>query len=275
MNQATRRLRPLSCELSCLENADGSATFRSGSTQVLASVHGPIAPRLPHHEAFDGAQVSVAIKSCGTAAASAAATTTMHESEWSDLIRRVLEASIVLERYPRSVIQVVLTVLSSDGSVLGTCVHAAVSAVMDAGIELRFMPTAVACCCRHRRRQQQRLAPDDDRDRDSAAIVLLDPTSEQEQHPSNAGVVVLVVDDASKILASHTTAIATAKKKRSSSSAAVVTTSSAFGDSGGGIPLDTFLRCCEVAVSVRPAITAFWRTVVEQKVKRESQTLWS
>ena len=55
-------LRPLSCELSCLHRADGSSLWKSGSTHVLASVYGPMAPRLPSHEQ-DQAQVSVMIKS--------------------------------------------------------------------------------------------------------------------------------------------------------------------------------------------------------------------
>ena len=38
-------LRPLTCELSCLHRADGSALWKSGSTHVMAAVYGPLAPQ--------------------------------------------------------------------------------------------------------------------------------------------------------------------------------------------------------------------------------------
>lgn len=210
-------LRPLSCELSCLQNSDGSALFRSGSTHVLASVHGPIAPRLQQHEDSDKATISVIIKSGNLGST--------YEREWEDLMQKVLSEAIITEAYPRSVIQVVIQIMAADGSVLATAVNAAVSALLDAGIEMRFLPTAITCLV-------------DD-------TVRLDPSEEEEM---KGGIVVLVTAQ-EKVIASHTSNIK--------------------------VSVDKLLQCTTLANRASPAIVAFWRLAIEQKLNREAQTLWA
>lgn len=135
--RSSKTLRPLSCELASLKSCDGSATWKSGNTSVLASVHGPIAPRLAHQENAQEGVVSVVIKS-GVA-------TDTYEREWEAFLTSILTAAIIVSEYPRSVISITLQILNGDGSVLGSALHAAVSALMDAGISMNFLPTAVTC----------------------------------------------------------------------------------------------------------------------------------
>lgn len=175
-------LRPLSCELGTLHNADGSALWKSGSTQVLAAVHGPVAPRQPQHET-QKAKISIIIKS-GT-------TVNTLEREWEAFLTKALTACLVTEQYPRSVIQIVLQILSADGSVLGAALNGAVAALMDAGIAMKVLPVAVTC-----------LISEIDN-----STIQLDPSLEEEQV---GGVVVLVSESATpgKILACHTSGVA-------------------------------------------------------------------
>jgi ribonuclease PH len=124
-------LRPLSCELSTLHNCDGSAEWKSGKTNVLAAIHGPIASRLPHQERADRCVVSVSIKADWAV------------PDWEILVKRVLSCCIRCEQYPRCVISVVLQVLHSDGSELAAMIQAAVSALLDASIDMHVLPVAV------------------------------------------------------------------------------------------------------------------------------------
>jgi ribonuclease PH len=237
--RASNSIRPLSCELSCLQNADGSAQFSAGSTAALASVQGPVAPRLPQHENPGGAVVSVIVKSPSSSSSSSSSNRT-YELEWEQILTRVLFRAIVTELYPRTVIQIVVQILTIDGSVLAVVLHAAVSALMDAGIELRYLPTATTCL----------YVPTSGAGSSSSDSILLDPSAEEEQGRDSGTVVVVTQSgDEESVLAIHT--------------------------SNACLLAHSLLQCCKLAHRTSPAIVAFWRLVLKQKAAREAQTLWS
>lgn len=224
-------IRPLSCELACLQNADGSCLWKSGATSVLASVHGPIAPRLAHHES-ETATVSVVIKS---------GVDNLVTGEWEGFLKHMLSATVCLDDYPRCTIQVVLQILSADGSVLSAALHASVSALMDAGVAMKALPVAVTCL----------LPPTENTtDNDNPKKIHLDPCA-SEENAVGAGLVVLVSDSTNplKILGCQS--------------------------AGVRMSTDTLLQCCSVTEKANPAVTAFWRLAMEQKATREAKTLWS
>lgn len=171
-------LRPLSCELSTLRGAHGSALWKAGGTHVLAAVHGPQAPRQPQYE-LPQAVVSVCLKS-------ATGSVTL-EREWEDFLQHTLTACIVVQDYAASVIQVVIQILTDDGSVLGACLHATVAALMDAGIDMVSLPVATTCVV-------------DD------GPVRLDPTRDEEK---SAGTIVIASETPGKVLGCHTNGIQT------------------------------------------------------------------
>ena len=218
-------LRPLACELSCLHRADGSALWKSGSTHVLAAVYGPIAPQVMSKER-DEAIVSVLIKSGNPNQATL-------EYEWGEFLTNILSSCIDCAAYPRTVVEVVLQIIQADGSILSCLLHAAVAALMDAGVDLLSLPVATTCLVSGK-----------------SSAVQLDPISAEEQEEETS-VVVLVNENSQpdKILASHTV--------------------------GSDLSLDKLLSCVQVSARASPAVVAFWRLTVEQKVTRESQTLWS
>ena len=223
---------------------------------MMAAVYGPIAPQHMSRENASGAIVSVLIKSGknsstsnsgGNAGTSQGATSLLIEQEWVALLTNVLTAAIDTSQHPRTVIEIVLQIIQDDGSVLGCLCHAAVAALMDAGVELLYLPVATTCLVTT------------SSDNPTNSQHMLDPTlSEEEQE--NAAQVVIVTDPNSnqkdgkqqdpQILACHSIGSTT-------------------------ITIEQLLACIPLATYASPAVAAFWRLAVEQKVTRESQTLWS
>ena len=218
-------LRPLSCELSSLHRADGSAFWKSGATYVLAGVYGPLSPQSQTKEG-QKAVVSVVIKSPGQSVEALV-------YEWTEFLSNILSSCIDCEKYPRAVVQVVLQIIQADGSLLASLLHASVAALMDSGVDLLYLPVATTCLVK--------------RGEDS---IRLDPT-EAEEVEANSTLLVLVNQhrNTEKLLGSHTT--------------------------GLGLSFERFMLCAHLASKVSPAILAFWRLAVEQKLTRESQTLWA
>ncbi|KAL3939491.1 MAG: hypothetical protein SGBAC_005797 [Bacillariaceae sp.] len=231
-------LRQLSCELSSLQRADGSALWKSGSTHVLGAVYGPIAPMNMAKEQEESI-VTVLIKSGKSDEVT---------DEHKTFLTKILTNCVDVQKYPQTVVQVVLQIIQSDGSSLACLLHAAVAALMDAGVDLLYLPVATTCLVvmNHDEAATTSSGPT------TASIIWLDPMAAEEQEDNDNAIVTLVNTSRqpTKILGSHT-----------------------IGTSG--ITLDQFLACQQVAAKACPAIPAFWRLAIDQKVQRESQTLWA
>lgn len=227
-------LRPLACELSCLNRPDGSSLWKSGSTHILAAVYGPVAPQNMNNEE-DVGQVSVVIKS-------GMAENITYEYEIGKFITEILSSCIDVSIFPRCIIEVVLQIIQSDGSLLSCLLHAAVAALMDAGVDLLYLPVATTCLVRTTIVGNNKKINNN---------IWLDPSSAEEQEERDSSILVLVNEQRKpdRILGSHTV--------------------------GPGVSLDELLACVQISSKACSAIPAFWRLAMEQKLNRESQTLWS
>lgn len=309
-NRKPSTLRPLAAELSPLHRSDGSASLKCGNTHILAAVQGPIAPRIPNRERYDRGIVSVAFSkglvmmsnaasgggnstSAGVvqdgdtkddvASKSTNAMTSLSvplpsgggatERELEYFLRDALSSCIMLERYPRCVIQVVIQIVQADGSVLGTAVNCAVMALMDAGIAMRGLAVAATCVAINKS-----LTMDiDTSDTNEKVTIWLDPTAEEESGEGH-GMVVIVVD-ASKIPKQSTSSSVTSISNdmdqvelNAEQDDANIITSFTYG---APLSLDGLLSSIESSKQSCAAFTAFMRLAVEQKVQKEEQTLWS
>lgn len=236
-------LRPLSADMSCLHRADGSAQFASGNTTIMAAVHGPQTPKIQARENYKKGIVSVVFKQgpkhllCHG----------MKDTEIEILLANILSSCILLEEYPRSIIEVVIQVLQSDGSVLSVAMNAAVLACIDAGISMSTVPVGTLCL----------VDPDD--------TILLDPSSDEEQQLtqqiSPAGTTKLTPPSLVFVVTSGGTG-------KDSGIFAIIT-------AGPSISHETFLKCVETSQLAGRAVVEFIRMVIEQKVERESNTLWA
>lgn len=235
-------LRQLSCELSSLQRADGSALWKSGSTHVLGAIYGPIAPMNMAKEQEESI-VTVLIKSGKSDEVT---------DEHKTFLTKILTNCIDVKQYPQTVVQVVLHIIQSDGSSLACLLHAAVAALMDAGVDLLYLPVATTCLVLMKKNHRHHDTATVSSGPTTASIIWLDPMAAEEQEDNDNAVVTLVNNSRqpTKVLGSHT-----------------------IGTSG--ISLDQFLACQQVAAKACPAIPAFWRLAMDQKVQRESQTLWA
>lgn len=232
-------LRPLSSSLSMLTRADGSAKFSCGQTSILAAVFGPIAPRIEAHAHMSRAKISVVIskRSCLTH------NNTGNVQEMEFFVANALSACIMTEQYPRTIIEVVVEVLKGDGSILATTVNASVLALMDAGIMMRSLPIATTCVISNN------------------SIIKLDPTADEELEDGSASVVLVTESNIN----------AAAPMIKDGGNANLI------GSTTFGLCTtpEKFLACVEAASRASSAVVAFMRLALEQKLERESVTLWS
>jgi exosome complex component RRP46 len=269
-------LRPLSADISCLHRADGSAKFSSGNTCVLAAVYGPASPKSVMQENPCRGSVVVVFKhglkqqssqqrQQSSSSAVHGSTYGAKPSELEKIIGNSLETCILLEEYPRTIIEVVLQVLQADGSVLSVAMNAAVLACLDAGISMTTIPIGTTCLA----------SP-------SSGIggsVMLDPSSEEEQASqtikskstddksidASPTVVFLVTEVSSK-------AVTTEEGGNNNSSPGMI---ASFTSGAPMATPDTFFKCIDSAHKASRAVVEFIRMAIENKVERESSTLWA
>ncbi|KAL7467722.1 hypothetical protein ACHAXS_007965 [Conticribra weissflogii] len=286
-------LRPLSAELSPLHRSDGSASLKCGNTHIMAAVHGPIAPRVPNRERYDRGVVSVAFSkgslmtannsargSGGDGDAGASGEISANgmtplpvslpsgggatERELEYFVRDALSSCILLERYPRCVIQVVIQIVQADGGVLGSAVNCALLALMDAGVAMRGVPVASTCVVVDNLLDNKTgkgiMEVDGANESDSKDFVWLDPTAEEESGEGHA--VVVIVTDAAALSQN-------ANAEKSKSEEERIITSFTYGSS---LSLSGLVANTKQSSA---AMLAFMRLAVEQKVQREAQSLWA
>ena len=199
------------------------------------------------------------------------------EREMEYFIRDALSSCILLERYPRCVIQVVLQIVQADGSVLGSAVNCAVLALMDAGVAMRGLPVASTCVVVDNDVMSKAVTASAavivEEEKDNASVgttVWLDPTAEEESGEGHA-TVVLVTDMANSPSSKPSMFIRDVVDDDNDSSGGIIT-SMTFGSP---LSLKGLLSSAEYAKQSSAAMVAFMRLAIEQKVQREMQTLWS
>lgn len=264
--QSGGSLRPLAAEVSTLHRADGSASLSSGSTTVLAAVYGPAAPRNPSRERSDGAVVTVVFRhsssasdvSSGSASRAAYGAT---EREVERFLADAIAATVRTEAYPRTAIEVVVQIIKSDGSAVGTALNAAALALLDAGVEMVGLPIATTCLVLPDGESGNATTSSSADDGGGGSYGLrLDPCAEEES--SGEGAAVVIVTNSSKT--------ATGSDGNCGGGGGILSSMS-FGTTS----LESYLACVEGSARASKAVLAFLRLAVEQKVTREAQTLWS
>ena len=186
------------------------------------------------------------------------------ERELEHFLRDALSSCILLERYPRCVIQVVIQIVQADGSVLGSALNCAVLALMDAGIAMKGLPIASTCVVIGEYEKEEGGC----HDRKVGTTIWLDPTAEEESGEGHA-TVVLVTDMSAW---SQNASILHDDDDDDNDDSGGIITSMMFG---APISMKGLLVCAEATKQSSAATVAFMRLAIEQKVQRESQTLWS
>jgi len=133
------------CSMTVLPAADGSATFESGNTKVLAAAYGPRETRLRSDALHDRCTIKVEFSQAAFSSDQRRRRTKgdRRSLELGRVIQRALETVVMTDLMPRSQIDLNVVVLQSDGGVRAAAMNACVLALADAGVPLR--DTMAAC----------------------------------------------------------------------------------------------------------------------------------
>eukprot|EP00727_Mastigamoeba_balamuthi_P008420 m51a1_g420 putative exonuclease rrp41 (251) ;mRNA; f:16825-17664 len=137
--------RAVHCRVGVLERADGSAFFQQGNTMAIAAVHGPReSPRSrasPHDRATVNCEFSLATFSTRERRRRARDRKT---AELGAVIRQIFEGAIMTSLFPRSRIDIFVTVLQADGGVRSCAINAAALALAHAGVPMTDLVVSCA-----------------------------------------------------------------------------------------------------------------------------------
>ena len=138
-------MRPIKIELGVLKNADGSALFEMGNTKVIAAVYGPKEMHPRHLALPDRAVLRVRYHMTPFSTDKRKnPAPTRREIELSKVIREALESAILVDLFPRTVIDIFMEVLQADAGTRLVSLMAASLALADAGIPMRDLIAGVA-----------------------------------------------------------------------------------------------------------------------------------
>lgn len=128
-----------------LKNADGSAYIEFGDNKILAGVYGPRDIHPKHMANTDTGVLRCRYHmepfSVGERKNPAPS---RREIEISKVLKEALEPAVMLEKFPRTVVDVFVEVLQADGGSRCAALDAAAVALADAGIPMRDLVCACA-----------------------------------------------------------------------------------------------------------------------------------
>mmetsp|Transcript_13890 Transcript_13890/g.20264 ORF Transcript_13890/g.20264 Transcript_13890/m.20264 type:complete len:284 (+) Transcript_13890:97-948(+) len=130
------------------KHVSGSALVQMGLTVALASVRGPMECIRRSDELPDRAILDVTVRQAPFAPSNSDRryinpNTDRRLLEQSNLIKRAMEASILLHLHPKGRIEINVIVLADDGGRLCACINAVTLALIDAGVPMKDM----VCAC--------------------------------------------------------------------------------------------------------------------------------
>lgn len=161
-------LRPVKMKVDVVPSADGSAVVEMGNTKVIASVFGP-KPLHPKHLQnpekgvlrcyYDMMSFSVPERKRPGP--------TRRSTEISMVMRNALASTLLLEEFPKAVVDVFVEVYEANAGTRCASITAASLALADAGVPMRDLVSAVAVG-------------------KVGGKIVLDLTKEEEDHPEGA-----------------------------------------------------------------------------------------
>ena len=139
-------LRNIKIKVGVVERADGSCYIEWGKNKILVSVYGPKPVLMKHEEDPYEAIVKVHYEMATFSSAEKRGKPGQNRraKEISKIIKNVFENVIFLKEFPKTVIEIYITVLQSDGGTRTASVVGAALALIDAGIPVKGIVGAVA-----------------------------------------------------------------------------------------------------------------------------------
>ncbi|MEW5955503.1 MAG: exosome complex exonuclease Rrp41 [Candidatus Micrarchaeota archaeon] len=139
-------LRPLKIAAGVLKKADGSAMIEWGNNRILAAVYGPreVFPKHmtdPHKALINARYVMAPFSSLEEHGRSGP---NRRSIEISKVVKHVFENNVLVHQFPKTMINIDMEVLQSDGGTRVAAITAASVALVDAGIPVRDLVQGVS-----------------------------------------------------------------------------------------------------------------------------------
>jgi ribonuclease PH len=136
-------LRPFTVELGLVSEANGSAAVSTGGTKVIASVVGPTQPKYSRHELYDKAAIEVDVQIPAKTVVNGC-DIMQQKKKLQSLLLNAVEGCIDTKQFPRMLILFNVLVVSNDGGMIATAANSCILALLDAGIPMLHVPTAIS-----------------------------------------------------------------------------------------------------------------------------------
>ncbi len=138
-------LRPIKMKVGILENADGSAFIEWGKNKIIVAVYGPREIHPKHMAIPTQARLRCRYNMAAFSTSERKKPGPDRRSiELSKVIREALVPALLLEKFPKTVIDVFIEVLESEGGTRVASITAASLALADSGLPMKDLVTAVA-----------------------------------------------------------------------------------------------------------------------------------
>lgn len=138
--------RDVEAKVGIIEKANGSAMFRIGKTVAIAGVYGPREMHPRREEEPRKAVIKCYYDMYSFSVSERKRPGPDRRSiELSMVIRNALEPAIFTEAYPKSAIEIFVSIVQADAGTRCAAISAAALALADAGIMMRDIVAAVAC----------------------------------------------------------------------------------------------------------------------------------
>jgi exosome complex component RRP41 len=139
-------LRPIEAKVGVIEKANGSAMFKIGNTVAIAGVYGPVEVHPKHMEDPEKAVVKCFYDMYSFSVPERKRPGPDRRSiELSMVIKNALLPSIFVKEYPRSAIEIYVSIMQADAGTRCAAISAAAMALADAGIAMKDIVASVAC----------------------------------------------------------------------------------------------------------------------------------
>mmetsp|Transcript_17887 Transcript_17887/g.26858 ORF Transcript_17887/g.26858 Transcript_17887/m.26858 type:complete len:352 (+) Transcript_17887:54-1109(+) len=191
--------------------ADGSSWIKMGQTSVLAQCFGPQEAERRSEECVSQGVLMVQVVTSPFAYGSSRQNATSlgkdnRDMELAQIIESTMKDILMLDMYPRTIINILVNILYDDGTKLACCLNAVSLALLDAGIFLRDLPIAATVAITSKSNGQVIFDPNRQEERDGATLfhVAILPNSKQSEilfaHLETGGMMALDPYDLENIL---------------------------------------------------------------------------
>lgn len=139
-------LRNVKIKLGVVDRADGSCYIEWGKNKILVSVYGPKPVIMKHEEDPYEAIIKVHYEMATFSSLEGRGKPGQNRraKEISKVIKNIFENIIFTKEFPKTMIEIYITVLQSDGGTRTTSIVAASLALIDAGIPVKGIVGAIA-----------------------------------------------------------------------------------------------------------------------------------